>query len=697
MHRASDLIGQTLDTYRIVEILGRGGMGIVYRAVDTSLDRTVALKMLHGYLLEDERFLHRFTSEAKALGRLQHPNIVNVYALRQVEPYLFLVMEYVDGGSLQEGVEAHGALTWRMAVPVLRQALQGVAYAHSQHILHRDLKPSNLLVSRYGDVKLADLGLAKIQEETAENAVLTRTGFTGGTLHYMPPEQLEGLRHVDHRSDLYALGMTGFKMVAGRTPFDGVDSDYQIQKAIERHDFQGIDHFVPDLPPGLADIINKATAHDPADRYQSAEEMLAALDAFAARNLPDELPEKALFPFRDDTPVDYFPKVDTEGGFDSPAETPPTAGDAAGADDAPDDDTEVVPTPPAAPVAATPDPTLVERPAAADYERPPKKEPPRDDPPPGGRPGERPGVPLKAAGLPAAGPREAAAADRTRLPDPPVASGRKEVPPRPTPSPRPTSAKPVGRAARPVWVVAVLGIGVVVLVVGLLRLFMGPAEAMLAVRTDPPGARLFLDRALVGTTPVEYPSTEGPHTLRVEMEGYRTLDTSITLDGRGGPLAFTLQRAVAQAVISSDPPGAEVLVDGTSHGATPLRSLTLPTGTYALELRKYGYAPHRAALNIAAGRLTVVDAKLEAAQQLFLSVKSLVEITVNPPADIYIGGFLVAQDTTRYTERLPRGTHVVEVRHARLGTREEQVVIEDTAPRTFTLAFDLEDTPPSQP
>src|SRR5690606_2970200 len=211
--RAADLIGQTVDTYEIVEILGRGGMGVVYRAVDTSLDRGVALKMLHGHLVEDERFLLRFVAEANALGRLQHPNIVNVYALRHVEPYLFLVMEYVDGGSLHELLERRGALPWTEALPIMRQALRGIAYAHGQGILHRDVKPSNLLLSRYGEVKLADLGLARIQE-TADQLGLTRTGFTGGTLHYMPPEQLEGLRHVDARGDLYALGMTFYKMLA---------------------------------------------------------------------------------------------------------------------------------------------------------------------------------------------------------------------------------------------------------------------------------------------------------------------------------------------------------------------------------------------------------------------------------------------------------------------------------------------------
>lgn len=611
--RAADLIGQTIDTYEIVEILGRGGMGVVYKAVDTSLERTVALKMLHGHLLEDERFLMRFVTEAKALGRLQHPHIVNVYALRHVEPYLFLVMEYVDGGSLHEWLERNGAVTWQEAYSILWQALQGIAYAHARHILHRDLKPSNLLLTLAGQVKLADLGLARIQE-TADQMGLTHTGFTGGTLHYMPPEQLEGLRYVDHRGDLYSLGMTAYKMLAGRTPFDGMESDFLIQKAIEAHDFPPVGHFVPDLPVGFEAIITRATAASPEDRYQSADEMIEALDAFAAgqtsaASSPGDVPPLTL---RDRVTVDLH----------SDHQSTP----------------DRHPAPPDVPTVAQTGPPL------ETYRRP--AEPAPQSPAPAKRSG-----------------------DRARV------------------------AAPIAPAAlRPAWLqrraVLVLAAAGAVLATGLLVWWLArPEPATLSLRTEPEGAAVYLDRKLLGPAPLDLTTQAGTHTLRIEMEGYVPVDTVLTLDAGAGLLTFPLRRATAPAVLTSEPAGAEVRLADSLLGATPLRGLTLPTGTYPLVIRKYGYEAYRTTLTVTAGRLTVVDAILQASDPLFLSQKSLVEVTVRPAADIYIGGALVARDTTRYTERLPRGVHPVSVRHPAFGAWEKEVRVESAAPTSVSFDF----------
>ncbi|MCH8961640.1 MAG: serine/threonine protein kinase, partial [Bacteroidetes bacterium] len=255
LRRRSDIVGKVVDGYQIEEVLGRGGMGIVYKAVDTSLDRVVALKVMNPLLVEDEQFFRRFKAEAKALGRLKHPNIVGVFTLRHTEDYLFIVMEYVDGGTLMDLILHHKAIPWHNTVPIIQQTLNAVDYAHRQHVIHRDIKPRNILITSSGIAKVTDFGLAKIQDLSVATRALTRTGITGGTLYYMPPEQLEGLLKVDHRGDIYSLGMTYYVMLAGRTPFDKLSSEFAILKAIDAHDFPALGQLDTDIPEPLVRMV----------------------------------------------------------------------------------------------------------------------------------------------------------------------------------------------------------------------------------------------------------------------------------------------------------------------------------------------------------------------------------------------------------------------------------------------------------
>ena len=282
MQRISDMLGKVIDSYHVQEVLGKGGMGIVFKAVDTSLDKVVALKVMNPLLVEDERFLGRFKSEAKALGRLHHPHIVSVFALRHVEEHFFIVMEYVEGLNLAERIKRHGPMAWQEALPIMVQTLNAIDYAHREKIIHRDIKPHNILISPEGNAKVTDFGLAKIQAAHSDTRVLTRTGFTGGTLYYMPPEQLEGLAAVDHRGDTYGLGMTFYEMLAGCTPFDKMSSEFAILKAIDAHDFPSLDQFNKDLPAPLVRIVMKAIERYPDDRYQSAGDMVRELEAWQA-------------------------------------------------------------------------------------------------------------------------------------------------------------------------------------------------------------------------------------------------------------------------------------------------------------------------------------------------------------------------------------------------------------------------------
>ncbi len=274
------MVGQSIDNYSIEELLGQGGMGSVYRALDVNLDRTVALKIMNPGLASNTDFLRRFKSEARVLGRLQHPHIVNIYAFRHVGSHLIIIMEYVSGGTLNDLIEVNGPLKVPKAITLLRQSLQALDFAHSSNIIHRDIKPPNILLTKEHRIKISDFGLAKIQEDT-NTTMVTRMGITGGTLYYMPPEQTEELSKVDHRGDLYSLGMTFYQMLAGRVPFDKKSSAFSILRTIDQQLVPPPNTFNPDIPSDLVEVVMKAINKYPDDRYQSAREMLAAINQFS--------------------------------------------------------------------------------------------------------------------------------------------------------------------------------------------------------------------------------------------------------------------------------------------------------------------------------------------------------------------------------------------------------------------------------
>ncbi len=272
------MVGESIENYRIDKILGHGGMGVVYKALDTSIDRTVALKVMNTSFAADEEFLWRFKSEAKVLGRLLHPNIVNVYAFRHIEPHLFIVMEYINGGTLSNLIDDVGKVPLHRALPILKQSLTALEFAHQSNIIHRDIKPHNILLTDKGQVKISDFGLAKIQENTSTS--VTRVGVTGGTIYYMPPEQSVALSDVDHRGDIYSLGMTMYQMLAGRMPFDEGSSTLTILKAVDEQRIPPPDKYNPEMPAPLVDIIMQAIKKDRNERFQSAREMIAAIERF---------------------------------------------------------------------------------------------------------------------------------------------------------------------------------------------------------------------------------------------------------------------------------------------------------------------------------------------------------------------------------------------------------------------------------
>ncbi len=268
-----DLTGTTLGDFRVERLLGRGGMGEVYLARQVSLNRPVALKVLRTDLLTKPVYLGRFEAEATAVAKLNHPNIVHIYTLGNVEGLRFIAMEYVQGTNLREYLSKKGALDLPLALSIMKQAGVAIGTAAEVGLIHRDIKPENLLLTRKGQVKVADFGLCRDQD--ADRLQLTQPGVTMGTPLYMSPEQAQG-RKLDHRSDLYSLGVTFYHMLAGEPPFIA-DSPLAIALKHVKDTPVSVAVHRPDLPPDLVKLVMKLMAKDPADRYQSAAEMLRDL------------------------------------------------------------------------------------------------------------------------------------------------------------------------------------------------------------------------------------------------------------------------------------------------------------------------------------------------------------------------------------------------------------------------------------
>jgi TolB-like protein len=278
-----DLIGRTLGHYRIVEKIGEGGMGVVYRARDERLDRDVAIKVLPEEVAENPDRLARFEQEAKSLAGLNHPNIVTIFSVEEAEGTRFIAMELVEGDSLAQTLPPGGlplAKVFDMAIPLA----DALATAHERGIVHRDLKPANVMVTREGRVKVLDFGLAKLIEKAAAGtadadaeevasrvATLTGEGTVVGTASYMSPEQLEG-REVDHRTDIFSLGIVLYEFATGQRPFTG-DTTASVVTSILRDAPAPVTDVNPGLPRHLGRIIQHCLEKDAEARYQSAKDV----------------------------------------------------------------------------------------------------------------------------------------------------------------------------------------------------------------------------------------------------------------------------------------------------------------------------------------------------------------------------------------------------------------------------------------
>lgn len=271
---STTLLNQHLDGYRVVQLLGRGGMGAVYRAIDTTLERDVAVKILHPSLAGDEQVITRFRNEARALARFNHPCIVQVYGVGTSPQGTYIAMEYVEGRTLGDTIQEGKPLPWQEAAALLCSLLGALETAHRSGVVHRDIKPKNIMLTPEPSVKLMDFGLAMLRQH---DRAVTATRTIAGTLYYMSPEQVRSLRDVDHRTDLYSLGMTIYQVLCGRLPFDTDQGDFDILRAIVEEPWPELQTFAPAVPDALASIIMQAIAKQPGERFASAREMLDVL------------------------------------------------------------------------------------------------------------------------------------------------------------------------------------------------------------------------------------------------------------------------------------------------------------------------------------------------------------------------------------------------------------------------------------
>lgn len=271
--------GRALGPYQLLEFVGGGGMGAVFRALDSTLDRIVAVKVLSRQQSSDEEMLKRFRNEAQSAARLDHENIGRVHAVGSNDGWHYIVFEYIEGTNLRDVIARSGAFDLARTIDVTVQLADALEHASQRDVVHRDIKPSNIIITPTGRARIVDMGLARLHQVTGDND-LTASGMTLGTFDYISPEQARDPREADVRSDLYSLGCTVFFMLAGRPPFaDGT----MVQKLLQHQQDEppAIEALRPDVPRRFGDIIRRLMRKDPDDRYQRPADLVADLLAFS--------------------------------------------------------------------------------------------------------------------------------------------------------------------------------------------------------------------------------------------------------------------------------------------------------------------------------------------------------------------------------------------------------------------------------
>ncbi len=291
------------DRYQIIKTLGEGGMANVYLAHDIILDRNVAVKVLRGDLASDEKFVRRFQREALSASSLSHPNIVEMYDVGEDDGQYYIVMEYVDGKTLKQVLKQRGHLSITEVVDIMLQLTDGMAHAHDSYIIHRDIKPQNIMILPNGMIKITDFGVATALNSTQ----LTQTNSVMGTVHYLPPEQAQG-KGSTIRSDIYSMGIMMYELLSGLVPYKG-DNAVEIALKHLKEPLPSIRKINPEIPQSIENVIIRATAKNPKNRYLDAREMHEDLKTALDDSRKDEPRYVYKYPEND---LDETKKLDQE-------------------------------------------------------------------------------------------------------------------------------------------------------------------------------------------------------------------------------------------------------------------------------------------------------------------------------------------------------------------------------------------------
>ncbi|MEH7122911.1 Stk1 family PASTA domain-containing Ser/Thr kinase [Bacillus sp. JJ1773] len=307
------MIGKRISgRYKILEVIGGGGMANVYLAHDMILDRDVAVKMLRLDFANDEEFIRRFHREAQSATSLAHPNIVSIFDVGEEDSLYYIVMEYVDGQTLKQYILQNSPVRVEKVIEIMKQLTSAIAHAHQNHIIHRDIKPHNILIDQYGNVKITDFGIAMALSATS----ITQTNSVLGSVHYLSPEQARG-GMANQKSDIYSLGIVMFELLTGRLPFSG-ESAVSIALKHLQSETPSLRRWNPSIPQSLENIVLKATAKDPFHRYESAEEME---DDLSSSLDPDRIDEAIFMIPVDNDATKAIPIITDEHSFPARDET----------------------------------------------------------------------------------------------------------------------------------------------------------------------------------------------------------------------------------------------------------------------------------------------------------------------------------------------------------------------------------------
>lgn len=557
--------------YRIVGELGRGAMGIVYRAEDPAIGRTVAVKTIRlgdfSDPTERERLRERLFREARSAGVLSHPNIVTIYDIAEENDTAYVFMEYVDGQPLEQMLVSGEPLDRQSILDVLRQTAAALDYAHQKGIVHRDIKPANIMVSVDGQAKITDFGVARIVSQQ-----MTQAGTILGTPNYMSPEQIQGIP-VDGRSDQYSLAVVAYEMLTGEKPH-AADSLPTLLYKIAKEEPVAPRRLNPTLPPEVDAVFERALAKEPARRYASCAEFVGALTAALNAN-PDWEPLRRGSAASLET-VATAPEAPAPTLVEAPrrAETVPAAPLPArprrrpleeeeqrsplravlmvllivaavglgvlayreyGGQGTPTTEAEAKPpSAPAATPAVSPKPSVLPPPSREVVSEPPA-----------------------AAAKPAPAPSVAAAPPRPQAP-------RAEPATKPRARPAPAPSAPPADAS--------------------------PAEYSVALRSNPPGAIVVSDLGSSCRTPCSLLLREGRRTLTATASGYRVLSRAVEVPDEL-EVNFELERLAGMLAVVSNPPGASILINGNLRPEKTPAKITLPAGTYKITVQLEGRPP----------------------------------------------------------------------------------------------------------